>query len=141
MRRIVGPIVLLVALPMALCAADPIPDPITARVVSVYDGDTLTVDAEPWPGVTIRTAVRVNGVDTPEIRGKCQAEKDLAIRARDFVREKVGERVQIANVKHGKYAGRVVADVLVGGERLSDMLIAVGLGRPYEGGRRESWCQ
>ena len=50
-------------------------------------------------------------------------------------------RVRIANVKHGKYAGRVVADVLVGGEKLSDMLIAEGLGRPYEGGRRESWCQ
>ncbi len=34
-----------------------------------------------------------------------------------------------------------VADVLVGGEKLSDMLIAEGLGRPYEGGPRESWCQ
>ncbi len=54
-------------------------------------------------------------------------------RARDFVRGKVGERVRIANVKHGKYAGRVVADMLVGGERLSDMLIAERLGRPYEG--------
>ena len=71
----------------------------------------------------------------------CQAEKDLAIRARDFVREKVGGAVQIANVKHGKYAGRVVADVLVGGEKLSDMLIAGGLGRPYEGGPRQGWCQ
>ncbi len=85
--------------------------------------------------------MRVNGVDTPEIRGKCQAEKDLAIRARDFVRGKVGERVRIANMKHGKYAGRVVADVLVDGERLSDMLITRGLGRSYEDGQRESWCQ
>ena len=42
--------------------------------------------------------------------------------------------MQIANVKHGKYAGRVVADVLVGGERLSDMLVAEGLARPYHGG-------
>ncbi len=49
------------------------------------------------------------------------------------MREKVGERVQIANVKHGKYATRVVADVLVGGEKLSNMLIAEGLGRPYHG--------
>ncbi len=141
MRRIAVFIVMLVALPSAGISADAIPGPITARVVSVYDGDTLTVDAEPWPGVTIRTSVRVNGVDTPEIRGKCQAEKDLAILARDFVRGKVGERVRIANVKHGKYAGRVVANVLVGGEKLSDMLIAEGLGRPYEGGRREGWCQ
>lgn len=94
MRRIAVFIIILVALPNVGLAAEPTPGPINARVVSVYDGDTLTVDAEPWPGVTIRTAVRVNGVDTPEIRGKCQAEKDLAIQARDFVRGKVGERVR-----------------------------------------------
>ncbi len=109
--------------------------------MSVYDGDTLTVDAEPWPGITVRTTVRVSSVDTPEIKGKCLAETELAIQARDFVREKVGEQVQIANVRHGKYAGRVVADVLVDGEKLSDMLIDEKLGRPYHGGPRESWCQ
>ncbi len=49
--------------------------------------------------------------------------------------------MRIANVKHGKYAGRVVVDVLVGGEKLSDMLIAEDLGRPYQVGRRENWCQ
>ena len=85
------PIALILALiPAAALAADTIPGPINARVVSVYDGDTLTVDAEPWPGLTARTKVRVAGVDTPEIRGKCQAEKDLAIQARDFVRSLVG---------------------------------------------------
>lgn len=51
---------------------------VPATVVSVYDGDTFTVEARPWPGMTLRTSVRVRGVDTPEIRGKCQAEKDLA---------------------------------------------------------------
>ena len=44
-----------------------------------YDGDTLTVDAEPWPGLTARTSVRVDGIDTPEIRGRCPAEKALAL--------------------------------------------------------------
>ncbi len=121
-------------------AAEIIPGPINARVVSVYDGDTLTVDAEPWPGLTARTAVRVAGVDTPEIRGKCQREKDLAVRARDFVRATVGAEVQLTNVGLGKYAGRVVADVWVNEQKLSDLLIAGNLGRPYHGGRREGWC-
>jgi endonuclease YncB( thermonuclease family) len=53
-------------------SAELIPGPINARVVNVYDGDTFTADAMSWPGVTIRTAVRVDGVDTPEIRGECQ---------------------------------------------------------------------
>ena len=135
------PIVLAVALaPTVAVGADPIPGPINARVVSVYDGDTLTVDAEPWPGLTARTSVRVAGVDTPEIWGKCQSEKDLAVRARDFVRSMVGAQVQLTNVRPGKYAGRVVADVWVRGQKLSDLLIAKNLGRPYHGGRREGWC-
>ena len=126
--------------PGAVLAAEVISGPINARVVSVYDGDTLTVDAAPWPGLTARTKVRVAGVDTPEIRGKCQAEKDMAVRARDFVRATVGAQVQLTNVRLGKYAGRVVADVWVNGRKLSDLLIAENLGRPYRGGRREGWC-
>ncbi len=111
--------------PTAAVGADPIPGPVNARVVSVYDGDTLTVDAEPWPDVTIRARVRVDGVDTPEIEGKCQREKDQAIRARDFVRSMVGAQVQLTSVRPGKYPGRMIAE---------------DLGRPYHGGRREGWC-
>jgi len=87
MRYLVAALLLL---PSVTYAADTIPGPIVATVVSVDDGDTLTVNAYPWPGMTIRTAVRVNGVDTPEIRGLCDAEKELAKRARDYVRATVG---------------------------------------------------
>ena len=142
MKWTAAALVALLAFPAhaAAVGADAIPGPINARVVSVYDGDTMTVDAEPWPGLTARTRVRVAGVDTPEIRGKCQSEKDLAIQARDFVRSTVGPQVQLTNVRLGKYAGRVVADVWVSGRKLSDLLIAENLGRPYDGGRREGWC-
>ena len=126
--------------PGAVLAAEVIPGPINARVVSVYDGDTMTVDAEPWPGLTARTKVHVAGVDTPEIRGKCQTEKDQAIRARDFVRATVGAAVQLTNIRHDVYAGRVVADVWVDEQNLADLLIAEKLGRPYHGGRRAGWC-
>ncbi len=128
----------LVLLP-GLALAD-VPGPINAQVVSVYDGDTLTVDAQPWPAVTFRVSVRVDGIDTPEIRGRCQAEKDLAIQARDFVRATVGETVQLTKVHLGKYAGRVIAVVWVGEQRLARVLIQAGLGRPYDGGAREGWC-
>ena len=99
MRRCL-PVSLIVALaPVAASGAEAVLGPINARMVSVYDGDTLTVDAAPWPGLTARTLVRVAGVDTPEIRGKCQAEKDMAVRARDFVRSTVGAQVQLTNVR------------------------------------------
>ena len=31
-------------------AAETTPGPVNALVVSVYDGDTFTADAMPWPG-------------------------------------------------------------------------------------------
>ena len=65
--------------------ADPaITGPISAKVIKVYDGDTFTVEAYPWPGLEAKASVRVDGVDTPEIRGKCDEEKQKAIEAREW---------------------------------------------------------
>ncbi len=133
---------ILVLIPLSTWAGPTITGPISAKVVKVYDGDTFTVEAYPWPGLEAKASVRVDGVDTPEIRGKCDAEKQKAIEAREFVKGLVlGEIVQLENVKYGKYAGRVVAVVILdGGENLADKIIGQGLGREYHGGRRESWC-
>ena len=132
----------LLALPGAVQAADAIPGPIIATVVSVSGGDTITVNAHyPWPGMTIRTAVRVNGIDTPEIRGLCDAETELAKRARDYVRAMVGDHVQLTNITLGKYAGQVITDVATAdGRSLAALVIGAGLGREYDGGWREGWC-
>lgn len=98
--------------PATAGTAPTITGPVAAKVIRVYDGDTFTVEAYPWPGITANTKVRVNGVDTPEIRGKCEAEKQKAVEGRDFVKGLIlGEMVFLENVKYGKYAGRVVADV------------------------------
>jgi len=128
--------------PATAGTAPVITGPVAAKVVKVYDGDTFTVEAYPWPDLQARASVRVNGVDTPEIRGKCEAEKRKAIEAREFVKWLVlGETVFLQNIKYGKYAGRVVADVkLKGGSSLADKIINQGLGREYHGGRREGWC-
>ena len=53
-----------------------------------YDGDTLRFDLpgiHPLFGENI--PVRVRGVDTPEIRAKCPAEKRMAMEARERVRQ------------------------------------------------------
>ncbi len=132
----------LLALPSVAFAADTIPGPIVASVVSVSDGDTITVNAHyPWPGTTIRTAVRINGIDTPEIRCLCDEETELAKRARDYVRATVGDHVQLTNIALGKYAGRIIADVaLADGRSLAALVIAEGLAREYHGGARLGWC-
>ncbi len=132
----------LLALPSVAFAADTIPGPIVASVASVSDGDTITVNAHyPWPGTTIRIAVRINGIDTPEMRGLCDAETELAKRARDFVVATVGDHVELTNIALGQFAGRIIADVaLADGRSLAALLIAEGLGREYDGGARLGWC-
>ncbi|MCE2441003.1 MAG: thermonuclease family protein [Candidatus Latescibacteria bacterium] len=104
-----------------------------ATVVSVYDGDTMTVDVVLWPGLTWRGKVRVRGVDTPEIQTKSQSEKRRALLARDFVRERIGKTVYLENVKQGNFSGRVVATVrLQDGSNLAKVLIREGHGKAYK---------
>ena len=116
------------------------------RVVSVYDGDTLRVDlACNQPLFCENISVRIRGIDTPEIRGKCDYEKERAIQARNVVRAlieqstKEGRHVVLNAPKRGKYF-RVVADVYIDGLSVGKALVNQGLAREYDGGKRTGWC-
>ena len=113
-----------------------------SRVISVYDGDTFRVDIDSLPPIVGKNIpIRLNGVDTPEIRGKCEYEKDLAIKARDFVRNKLAnaKEIKLNNLQRGKYF-RVVANVIVDGVSLEQELLENELAYKYSGGKKSSWC-
>ena len=56
-----------------------------AEVRTIYDGDTFRVNIAGWPSVVGESMpVRIKGVDTPELRGKCQSEKDAARAAKQL---------------------------------------------------------
>ena len=121
---------------------------VPATVTSVYDGDTIKVEAAVWPGITWTGSVRVLGVDTPELRAKCPEEKAAAVEAREFVKRTVGYHVTLHNIKLGKFAGRVLADVQIherdtsrSTDDLAELLIEQGHARPYDGGARAGWCE
>ena len=59
-----------------------IPGPVPAHVVRVVDGDTVVVDAHPWPDQSVRVSVRLRGIDTPELRSKCPLFRAAALKAR-----------------------------------------------------------
>ncbi len=134
-------LLLLQLMPGPLEAGETVRASVPAEVVNVYDGDTITVDAHPWPGLTLRTAVRLRGVDTPEIRGKCATETAAARKARDKLSELTGGGVYLENIAFDKYGGRVDADVITPGGNAAAILIEQGLGRPYAGGNRAGWCR
>ena len=119
---------------------------VVARVVRVVDGDTFRATIADWPKVVGENIpVRVAGVDAPEPRGKCQAEKDLAEAARAFLEALIGpgKQVELRRVRRGKFF-RLIAEVRVwidgGWVNVGDALIRFGHARPYAGGRRRSWC-
>ncbi len=107
-----------------------------------YDADSFDLVALPWPGITIAASIRARLIDAPEIRGKCQAEKDLAIKARNAVRQLLEHAHTIilsdVDTKSDPY-GRVLATVEADGIKLHEWLMIQGLARPYGDGRR-GWC-
>ena len=113
-----------------------------SKVISVYDGDTFRVDIDSLPPIVGKNIpIRLNGIDTPEIRGKCQYEKDLALKARDFVRNKLAnaKEIKLTKLQRGKYF-RVVADVMIDGVSLEKELLENKLAYKYTGGKKSSWC-
>jgi endonuclease YncB( thermonuclease family) len=116
--------------------------PVSARVTQVIDGDSLKVKARIWIGQEIETNVRIVGIDTPELRGRCESERVAARRARDFLTERIEARdVRLRDIRHDKYGGRVLARIETDrGEDLAALLVAQGLARPYGGGARVGWC-
>ena len=124
-------------------ADDILPGPIPARVDRVVDGDTVVVVATIWLGQTLTTHVRIAGVDTPELRGDCPAERELALAARDGLADLlVPSEVTLHGVRMGTFAGRVVADIRnAQGRDVGLALLAQGLARVYDGrGARPGWC-
>ncbi|HUT92501.1 MAG TPA: hypothetical protein VMY37_23610 [Thermoguttaceae bacterium] len=91
---------------------------------------------------SVPTAVRVAGVDTPEMRGDQRP-------AGEFVKAAVIDwflsngPCEIIFECRDKYAGRTVADFrsAKGGELLSEFLIRKKLAKPYDGGTKQAWTK
>jgi micrococcal nuclease len=123
--------------------------PITGgRVIKCYDADTITIasklpyDASPM----YRLSVRLNGIDTPEIKGKgvSDEEKEVAKQARDFVSNLVMNKyVRLENIESEKY-GRILADVYIGDVHLNELLLKERYAVKYDGGTKQkptSWIR
>jgi endonuclease YncB( thermonuclease family) len=110
--------------------------PVAAEVVKVIDGDTVLVEAMPWPDHKVSTYVRLRGIDAPELRSKCLAFRKAAQQAKSELASLVeGERmVQLTAISGDKYFGRVVADLeLSDGTRPAELLLKAGLVEAYKG--------
>lgn len=114
--------------------------------VQNYDGDTITVNIPGvHPIVGDRISVRVIGVDTAEKNGQKPCEKQKAKEAQRLVENllKRAKGIELANVQRDKYF-RILADVKVDGQSLSELLVKNKLAYSYDGGRKPAnynWCK
>jgi len=95
------------------------------------------------PIIGEKISIRVNGIDTPENRGKCEKEKYGSKQAQQMVADilKDAEQIALKNMERGKYF-RIAAYVIVDGENLADMLIEAGMAIRYDGGKKiHKWCE
>lgn len=115
-------------------------------ILGVVDGDTLKIHLPGLPSELQPVKVRVRGVDTPELQGKCAVEKLSARKASTFTQRlvdaaKAAEKpIYFSKIGWDKYGGRIDADVVIDGRSLADMLVGAGLARRYQRSKRGSWC-
>ena len=116
------------------------------RVIKVYDGDTITIAAKlPFDNSPLyRLSVRLNGIDTPEIKGKTDDEKTAAKQVKDALSNLIlNKRVSLKNIQTEKY-GRILADVYIGELHINQWLITEKYAVKYDGGTKkspESWLK
>jgi micrococcal nuclease len=108
------------------------------KIVSIYDGDTITVDIDLGFNVSMnKQKLRLYGINTPEVRGE---EREEGLKVRDYVRNELVGLIDIYIEsyydKSGKY-GRWLATVYYRkfGEdeyiNLNDSLVELGYAKEY----------
>jgi endonuclease YncB( thermonuclease family) len=106
------------------------------KVIKVYDGDTITIAAK-LPQMSndsiYRFSIRIRGIDAPELNGKTDDEKDMAIKARDALHKLIYNKyVSLDNLSHEKYS-RLLADVYCNGISVGDWLLNKRYAVAYDG--------
>ena len=121
-----------------------IPPIAEGRVIKVYDGDTITIAAKlPYhDSLLYRFSVRLNGIDTPEIKGKDEDEKLAAQNAKRALENLIlNKMVTLKNNTLEKY-GRILADVHYEDIHLNEWMLKNCYAVKYDGGtkkRPRSW--
>lgn len=139
-----------------LASAEPISLNVTS-IVYVTDGDTLAITTDTKSTVLVgnRFVVRIKGIDAPEIKAKCAAERRYAIDAKNELKLIINNANNNDNsievISHYKDRfGRIVGDLLIHQKNGSTInvgnhLMAKGLALPYSAKKRKNnynnfWC-
>ena len=118
---------------------------LNCKVIEVYDGDTVTIitrlhETEPYA----KYKLRLYGIDAPEMKPKkIIPNRELHIKCAKIVKEYVislcqGKIFQIKFYNEEKF-GRLMGDIIIDGEMLSQILINKGYVKKYSGDAKKEF--
>lgn len=115
-----------------------------AKCVYVYDGDTVHVVFKiPNGNECYKWVVRLNGIDTPEMKSKNINEKKAALLSRDFLKNQILDKIIIIDCLDFDKYGRLLGELFIEGNdvSLSKQMIENGHAKAYDGGTKEGWAE
>ena len=112
------------------------------KVVKVYDGDTVHIvfpltDSE--PDRLYKWNCRLINVDTPELRTKNLKEKEFGKQVRDYLKEKILNKVVTVTCNDFDKYGRLLVEIHYQEENINNWLIENGYAKQYGGGTKHKW--
>lgn len=101
--------------------------------ITVIDGDTVERHGVRY---------RLLDYDTPEIKGKCPAEREAALKAKTYLIALIdgAKAIDLVSAKRQDIYGRTLAWLFIDGQEVSSIMIGDRYAREYHGGRRKGWC-
>ena len=114
----------------------------TAKVIDVYDGDTITVAATLGNcpnAIVYKWKIRLMGIDSPEVRTKNLMEKEAGYESRNYLKYKIDQKMVQVDIKGYDKYGRILADILQDGENMNEDMVKKGHARAYDGGKKQAW--
>ncbi len=118
----------------------------TAKVVHVYDGDTIHVVLVVFDQL-YKFKCRLAHIDTPEVKVSLKdpdrlLHKQAALVAKDYVSELIGNRVvRLRILKYDKYGRLLVEIYLPDGRMVNNLILEKGLAIPYGGRTKSVWTR
>ncbi len=93
-----------------------------AKIIKVYDADTVTAIVDCGFSIKLKIKVRLYGINAPELRGK---ERPEGLRSRDYLRDLILNKnviIETIKDKKGKY-GRYIGIIHIDGKNVNELLV------------------
>jgi micrococcal nuclease len=108
------------------------------KIVKVYDGDTITAVFK-FHDKYYKWSCRLDGIDCPEMKSSDKEEKNRAIKARDFLHEKIFGKIVKLNCGNFDKYGRLLCEIFIDDVKVNDLMIKEGHAVSYDGGTKAKW--